>query len=184
VDEDLTTSKRSRLCTLTQFDIIIETPLHLLDCRVNTQFNTLPTYSSSSPATVSVSTQCSVHGGRHIGNDSRIGTSAGGAGLSAPVRPASTIPAVAALVASLPTTERRGSEVSPARPDEGDTLLERNIVYDRLVSGQESEAGESPPNYVEALSARHGSRSRSRQPSGSRSRSRLGDAGSSDSLVI
>jgi hypothetical protein len=49
-----------------------------------------------------------------------------------------------------------------------DTLLERNIVFDRLMSGQESEQGESPPTYDEALQ----NRSRSRNPRG-RSGSRL-----------
>ena len=41
-------------------------------------------------------------------------------------------------------------ERQPAGGDE-DTLLERNIVYDRLMSGQETETGEVPPTYGEAV---------------------------------
>ena len=37
--------------------------------------------------------------------------------------------------------------------DSADTLLERNIVYDRLMSGQELETGEMPPTYGEAIGA-------------------------------
>jgi hypothetical protein len=56
-----------------------------------------------------------------------------------------------------------------------DTLLERNIVYDRLMSGQETETGELPPSYGEAVahairSARTASRATSTVPSGPSSR--------------
>lgn len=54
-----------------------------------------------------------------------------------------------------------------ARGDHEDTLLERNIVYDRLMSGQETETGEHPPSYGEALQSAQGeSRSVSRGPRG------------------
>ena len=43
---------------------------------------------------------------------------------------------------------------TPRRRDEGDdTLLERNIVYDRLMSGQQTEEGEVPPSYEAAALA-------------------------------
>lgn len=40
---------------------------------------------------------------------------------------------------------------APGHPEHDDTLLERNIVYDRLISGQEAETGEEPPTYKEAV---------------------------------
>lgn len=68
---------------------------------------------------------------------------------------------------SRPTSTRNGSltnsvpgpsgpsstitEVPRRREDGDDTLLERNIVYDRLMSGQETEEGDIPPSYGEAL---------------------------------
>jgi hypothetical protein len=61
-------------------------------------------------------------------------------------------------------------------------LLERNIVFDRLMSGQETETGEVPPTYGEAVA--HAVRSASRSVSrargdvsevSSRSRSRAGE---------
>ena len=70
-----------------------------------------------------------------------------------------------------------------------DTLLERNIVYDRLMSGQATETGETPPSYGEAVAIAARAKSASRmgrglrdegeeerergEESGSRSRSRL-----------
>ena len=60
------------------------------------------------------------------------------------------------------------------RREEGDdTLLERNIVYDRLMSGQETEEGDVPPSYqaaalagaVEGISGGLGSGSNSRRGS-------------------
>ena len=50
-----------------------------------------------------------------------------------------------------------------------DTLLERNIVYDQLMSGQVTETGEVPPTYVEAMASasarQRASRSQSRDVS-------------------
>jgi hypothetical protein len=56
---------------------------------------------------------------------------------------------------------------------EEDTLLERNIVYDRLMSGQETEMGEVPPTYGQAVG--DAIRSASRSASRARGRGRDGD---------
>lgn len=137
-----------------QFDIIIETPLHLLNCRVNTQLNTLPTYAAYFPISgqqVSLGS-CKVHG-------------------------AKMPPLVPGDSAAPPSILQNSTSISGVRQNSGtsatstpravtvdDTLLGRNIVFDRLVSGQESEAGETPPTYDEALRQRMRSKSRPRPP--------------------
>ena len=108
--------------------------------------------------------------------------------------PARAIPPIDVGESSISQTRsHQAGEILPAargddrRGDHEDTLLERNIVYDRLMTGQETETGELPPTYGEALASaeRAGSatrmgRSRSdqleegeREGRESRSRSRL-----------
>ena len=84
--------------------------------------------------------------------------------------------------------DRRPSEALPPVQAEGheDSLLERNIVYDRLVSGQVTVTGEVPPSYGDAVASASSARAQSasragggmerdqRDQSESRSRSRLG----------
>lgn len=78
--------------------------------------------------------------------------------------------------AALPPFTRSHPQSPQIKPDQDplnhhaeheDTLLERNIVYDRLMSGQLTETGEEPPSYGEAVanairSARSASRAHSR----------------------
>lgn len=147
-----------------QFDIIIETPLHLLNCRVNNQLNTLPTYAAFFPISgqqVSLGT-CKVHGAK----------------MTVPplVDESATAPAailqnttISGLVGGRQATNGSSGAGTARRVGElderTDSLLGRNIVFDRLVSGQESEAGEAPPTYEAVLRQRSQSRSRSVRPS-------------------
>ncbi|WVW86802.1 hypothetical protein I302_108857 [Kwoniella bestiolae CBS 10118] len=136
-----------------QFDIIIETPIKILDCRVNPQWNSLPTYSVLNRGMMTTPGVCSIHGtksttpntsgtARGDTNNNLISTS------STVVQPESHI-------------HRRGTADQPPNGENGeDTLLERNIVYDRLMSGQQTETGETPPSYGEATA---GESSRGRQ---------------------
>ncbi|OXM78992.1 cyclin binding protein [Cryptococcus neoformans Bt63] len=148
-----------------QFDIIIETPIKILDCRVNHQHNSLPTYSLTQRNFHSVPGICSIHTGKAI---APIGTA----------RPIALPPNVEASMSTaipssmssaipgagphhhhlLPHRDHRNSEsqathsvTAPALGEGEDTLLERNIVYDRLMSGQLTETGEVPPTYGEAV---------------------------------
>lgn len=136
------------------FDIIIETPLHLLNCRVNTQLNTLPTYAPSFPISgqqVSLGT-CRLHR-NHSGNL----LTANEPSHPAPIFQNTTISGLSAFRIGTPSPNpasnilRVSGTVDEERPD---SLLNRNIVFDRLVSGQESEAGETPPPYEKVLQVR------------------------------
>jgi len=165
-----------------QFDIIIETPIKILDCRVNPQWNSLPTYSQLNPTGAStVPAVCSIHSSRH--NGPALGH------IPALPDPAVIAASPAIRTVGLPPFEDRGRSQSRERRaidvpissttprdrtpghENEDTLLERNIVYDRLMSGQETETGEHPPTYREAIASaqRSGSTSRSRSRAGRRS---------------
>jgi hypothetical protein len=123
-----------------------ETPIKILDCRVNAAWNSLPTYSSAHPAgTPFISQGCSIHNNprKQIALAPSSGSSAQSYVPGSSTRP--TDSRVSGLVPLSTVRERQ-----PAGGDE-DTLLERNIVYDRLMSGQETETGEVPPTYGEAV---------------------------------
>ncbi|KAJ9119687.1 hypothetical protein QFC22_003397 [Naganishia vaughanmartiniae] len=172
-----------------QFDIIIETPLHLLDCRSNSQWNSLPTYLPDSlPTAANTAVHCRIHNGRGAIGQVPLELSPGlinsttvtratsntrGARYSPSPAPGGTTRSLSAVR----TASDRGSSLGGDHSETvevPDTLLERNIVFDRLVSGQETEAGEAPPTYDEVLQhevRETRSRSRSNQPrTGSRSR--------------
>lgn len=151
-----------------------ETPLKILDCRVNTQWNSLPTYAVTTPAgNGSIPGICSVHGKVNaIGpssnpNPTHASVSAAPPAAAAIFPWASTQPATHSPLAGTP--EIRAADLPAAHREGEDTLLERNIVFDRLVSGQVSEMGEAPPTYGEALN----SAARGTSRAGSRSQSRV-----------
>ncbi|EJT51081.1 cyclin binding protein [Trichosporon asahii var. asahii CBS 2479] len=153
-----------------QFDIIIETPVKILDCRVNTQYNMLPSYERAGSDTPSMG--CPIHGRpppTRLGGSNLIGAASVGAqhAITAGLKNVH-------ITHEVPQREPHGSHEGHE-----DTLLERNIVYDRLMSGQETEEGREPPSYGEAVanairSARSASRAASRatSPVGSRAASR------------
>ena len=139
-----------------------ETPIKLLDCRVNPQINSLPTYTSSHPTSTVTAGTCSFHSSQ--------------ARQTTPIASARQVddPLVSSAPGSgsrfergEPTRGRSRDTSAPAHGTDEDTLLERNIVYDRLMSGQETETGELPPSYGEAVAnaIRSASRSQSRSHS-------------------
>ncbi|GHJ86661.1 hypothetical protein NliqN6_3063 [Naganishia liquefaciens] len=180
-----------------QFDIIIETPLHLLDCRSNSQWNSLPTYAPDSvPPAAATAIHCRIHSnGRGGPGQVPLELSAGLINSTTVTRatshhrgqrysPSPAPGATARSLSAVRSTSDRGSVAGGDHHDMvevPDTLLERNIVFDRLISGQETEAGEEPPAYDDVLQSEAGyeirearSRSRSARPEAARSRSRLG----------
>lgn len=168
-----------------------ETPIKILDCRVNPQWNSLPTYSIVNRTSNATGGICTIHGGKPALLDRP--------GRTTDVASASGLPSVVSNLierdrdgSSSRSRDRRDRDPGPPHHEE-DTLLERNIVYDRLMSGQETETGEVPPTYGEAVASAARARSASRGPgigrgragspattvamregSQSRSRSRLG----------
>ncbi|WRT69571.1 uncharacterized protein IL334_006559 [Kwoniella shivajii] len=143
-DEAMDTKGRRK-----QFDIIIETPIKILDCRVNSHWNSLPTYSALNRGVSSIPGVCSVHGNKST------------APIAGSGRPENNLISTASSIIIHPHASDVGSSHIPRRatvdlttgPTETgeDSLLERNIVYDRLMSGQQTETGEIPPSYGDVL---------------------------------
>lgn len=174
-----------------------ETPVKLLNCRVSSKWNSLPTYAAVNPgSTGQASGGCSLHGhtGPPItGAPSRSAFLPPQESITPPIRTSGLPPFVSTSRENSYSRERnpyeiggerRASDLPPIVPsttnglgasgaEHEDTLLERNIVFDRLMSGQETETGEIPPSYGEAVASaiRSASRSQSRVRTG---RSRLG----------
>ena len=152
---------------------------------MNPQYNSLPTYAANNPSSSRLTSGiCPVHGSKH----------------AAPLLPLfrspihSADPLITSTSSQIPYKSLPSSDIREAsrsrdahrteRPHTGqldseDTLLERNIVYDRLMSGQVTETGEEPPTYSEAMTSLGRERSASGfgretgDESESRSRSRL-----------
>lgn len=144
-----------------------ETPIKILDCRVNPAWNSLPSYSTSHPGSSSnPASVCAIHNNpRHqIALAPPASTSTSGpasavmnaVGIPSPVTTTASTqrPLPDSRISGLPpldgNVQKRGS-ASAHGANEEDTLLERNIVFDRLMSGQETESGEVPPSYGEAV---------------------------------
>ncbi|WVR08168.1 hypothetical protein IAU60_005214 [Kwoniella sp. DSM 27419] len=172
-----------------QFDIIIETPIKILDCRVNPQWNSLPTYSVHSRNITAAPGICSIHGNKGSAplvpkNNGAMDASI--AAAATPPRSPGDLPASAggnaeagpssyfhAHPSRRGTTDTLAPGSAAGSPGSGplppsvreageDSLLERNIVYDRLMSGQVTVTGEVPPTYGEALADAARTRSASR----------------------
>ncbi|KAF7315110.1 Arrestin-C domain-containing protein [Mycena indigotica] len=107
------------------FDIVVQTPIHILSCRCNPEWMSLPQYSMSfeDPADVPSHCPCQTH--RHTN------------GLLERILTRSSSDSTASAV-----------ETHQVHHPEADTLFARNIQFERLVAGQESEVGEAPPAYV------------------------------------
>lgn len=123
------------------FDIVVQTPVHILSCRCNPEWTALPRYTESlldnsptAPQTcpcgqkLRARSKARADDPRFARTDSRTSTDS------------------ASTAETSPVTTGMASLRPPVR-GAGDTLFSRNTLFERLVSGQESEAGEAPPSY-------------------------------------
>ncbi|KAL0955875.1 hypothetical protein HGRIS_002074 [Hohenbuehelia grisea] len=110
------------------FDIVVQTPVQILSCRCNPDWISLPAYSESSEEWVSGSQRCPCDQHNKPAN--------------LPIaRVDSSDSSVSTIAASFIDA------ITPQPPRRLDSLLDQNTLFERLVAGQESEAGEVPPSY-------------------------------------
>ncbi|GAA5823094.1 hypothetical protein JCM11251_007483 [Rhodosporidiobolus azoricus] len=112
------------------FDIIVETNLHILSCRL--QQNLLPAYSAATPSLSGPSSSRSQRSRTNTSSQAHADTCA----HNHPV-PASR---TSHLPATLNPAAHRNHEAPVA-------TLEQNLLFARLVSGETTPAGETPPTY-------------------------------------
>ncbi|KAF8070739.1 hypothetical protein FPV67DRAFT_1041012 [Lyophyllum atratum] len=125
------------------FDIVIQTPIHILSCRCNPEWSSLPRYSESFEDTSTVVPRCPCDVRR--AEEARIRSI---------MRPSALERMTSRQSADSFASAAETSPVSPGmmpslRSD--DSLYSRSNQYERLISGQESEMGEAPPTYTACL---------------------------------
>ncbi|TFK50963.1 hypothetical protein OE88DRAFT_1645213 [Heliocybe sulcata] len=143
------------------FDIVVQTPVHILSCMCNPDWIVLPPYSEAVGSDIFSQPQacpCRRNPGPPLAADGEV--------VETPVRPRPSHlhHNHLASTSATPTLERidsrRSSDSSEGEsrpppidhspsPSRGDTLVERSRRFERLVAGQESEMGEAPPPYQE-----------------------------------
>ena len=118
------------------FDIVVQTPVHILSCRCNPEWTALPRYTTdllddapSAPRTCPCGVKLRARSKVRAGGPNELGPTASRASTDS---------------ASTAETSPVGAGMASLRQD---TLYNRNTQFERLVSGQESEAGEAPPSY-------------------------------------
>ncbi|KAJ7270032.1 hypothetical protein B0H12DRAFT_1094114, partial [Mycena haematopus] len=110
------------------FDIVVQTPVHILSCRCNPEWMSLPRYCASfEDPDNDISPNCPCEKPRR-------------AGLERMITRTSTDSASAAETSPVHAT-------MPSLHHTADTLFARNTIFEHLVSGQENELGEAPPAY-------------------------------------
>ncbi|KAJ7686591.1 hypothetical protein B0H17DRAFT_1072044 [Mycena rosella] len=109
------------------FDIVVQTPVHILSCRCSPEWTSLPLYSTSFEDPTGAAPSCpaspAARGLERV-HSHQSSDSAASAAETSPMHPA------------MPSLRS------------ADTLFARNALFERLMSGQESELGEAPPAYA------------------------------------
>ncbi|KAH9944579.1 hypothetical protein B0H21DRAFT_823309 [Amylocystis lapponica] len=126
------------------FDIVVQTPVHILSCLCNIEQLALPPYSRAlePPSTSHHHAACLYLPstvGRPDGDHPAYPSFAPG-----PRRPID--PLASALAA--PTSPEYSVHASLPSVSGHDTIYDRSTQFERLVAGQESELGEAPPSYA------------------------------------
>lgn len=132
-EEDQTTDEKGRK---KQFDIVVQTPVQILSCRCKPDWTLLPHYESSSQDPDLWIAQCPCLARRAL--PPRV-----------PSEPAANVQAALEPSSSDSSSDHAARSPPLVRPTPPnlDSLARINTLYDRLVSGQESESGEAPPAY-------------------------------------
>ncbi|KAG5652841.1 hypothetical protein H0H81_003403 [Sphagnurus paluster] len=120
------------------FDIVIQTPIHILSCRCNPQWSSLPEYSASFDDKHAVVPKCPCDVRR--AEEARLRS----------MRPSALERMVSRQSSDSGASAAETSPINGTMPSlrTGESLYDQNTQYERLISGQESEMGEAPPTYT------------------------------------
>ncbi|KAF5321136.1 hypothetical protein D9619_001689 [Psilocybe cf. subviscida] len=129
------------------FDIVVQTPIFLLSCRCNPEWVSLPRYSElleDSPSIVPIC-PCQVTKQKELReNPPGFRTGSVAAALE---RITSRHSSDSSMVSTAETSPLPHTQRSLRQHSHGDSILRSNYLFERLVSGQETESGETPPPY-------------------------------------
>ncbi|XP_006461271.1 hypothetical protein AGABI2DRAFT_185545 [Agaricus bisporus var. bisporus H97] len=128
------------------FDVVVRAPVHILSCRCNPEWTSLPRYSEGLNPVEPVGLNCPcrtrvLSQPDHIHNHRQTGLSrvSSRESIDSHVSATDDQPVNPALMASL----RRHTQ------NQHDLMI-ANTLFERLVSGQQTESGETPPSYEAA----------------------------------
>ncbi|KAJ3536359.1 hypothetical protein NM688_g6850 [Phlebia brevispora] len=145
---DATTGKRK------MFDIVVQTPIHILSCLCGPDYTALPPYSEAFAVSTSVSAQCLCRSGSILSSSQRENTTTSPSD-SGYLSPDSASLSRAYTGVSLTSSESLvTATVRPPLPH-FDSMLNSSSQFERLISGHESESGEAPPSYEEVATLSH-----------------------------
>ncbi|KIY68101.1 hypothetical protein CYLTODRAFT_421959 [Cylindrobasidium torrendii FP15055 ss-10] len=113
------------------YDIVVQTPIHILSCRCNPEWTNLPNYTRSFDDPAKIVHQCPCQ------------------------LPGKTLPLAKTSTRSSSDSDSGASAVETALVDPTrmrslrtvDSVVGRSDLYERLISGQEGVSGEAPPAY-------------------------------------
>ncbi|TFK23165.1 hypothetical protein FA15DRAFT_670775 [Coprinopsis marcescibilis] len=122
------------------FDIVVQTPIHILSCRCNPDWISLPRYSESFSDDSPVTPTCPCEINRQQQSEASP--------FSARRRPFSS-----AGESSSSTTVNQSASASPLAASDSTTApaFQTSQHFERLVSGLETEFGEHPPSYASVV---------------------------------
>ena len=147
------------------FDIVVQTPIHILSCLCRPDFTALPPYSESSTTAASlVSSPLCVCGSGPTPHHASGDTTPIDIGLLSPDIPLAPRGGFhrhvsGSNVLTPASLEHAHHTPGPSRPPlpRLESLIERSTHFERLVAGRESEAGEAPPAYDDVVVSHTGS---------------------------
>ncbi|KAL1695910.1 hypothetical protein GGG16DRAFT_121259 [Schizophyllum commune] len=127
------------------FDIVVQSPVQVLSCRCNPEWTALPRYSETFQGALEDTNMddcpCAEHERRQNAPKLVLERTATKASSDSSLSTVSAIDSTPINPASMPSLRSREMEA----------LMERNVRFERLVSGMETEAGDAPPAYGEAV---------------------------------
>ncbi|THV05159.1 hypothetical protein K435DRAFT_961538 [Dendrothele bispora CBS 962.96] len=135
------------------FDIVVQTPVMILACRCNPEWTALPYYSEHLEDPTSIAPQCPCVT-RRLEREHEMTTTDSNSPQVSPSFHGTWPEGVHRL--SSDSSQVSNAETSPLHNNmtslrNRDNLILRNSQFERLVSGQESELGESPPPYEKEI---------------------------------
>ncbi|KAF9486001.1 hypothetical protein BDN70DRAFT_916541 [Pholiota conissans] len=144
VQIDMKTGKRKL------FDIVVQTPVLILSCRCNPEWTSLPRYAEAFDDSALIVPSCPCQVERN-----RLATEA-----ASHAHRSSVTAALERITSrhSTDSSDASAAETSPVHPrsslsmrhlGHNESILRSTYLFERLVSGQESESGEAPPAYVD-----------------------------------
>ncbi|KAF8161303.1 hypothetical protein B0H34DRAFT_796110 [Crassisporium funariophilum] len=123
------------------FDIVVQTPVLILSCRCNPEWTSLPRYCAVLDDSTDITPSCPCHVSRMPSSASRPHN------ISAALERMTTRQSSDSGASAAETSPVNAEMRSLRQMSYNESILRSSSLFERLISGQESENGEAPPAY-------------------------------------